>query len=215
MIKNRLVRLLTPTIVGLISYYIVYKLFPNESKRIDTFSEKNIRGGDNALYIKILDRIYNDNALKIGLIALFGTAGAMHFKDELVELLSNAQFLKLCNKEEKLINNPLCTLISKYELDKHTISIRKLILDNELDVESKIRLLTIKLGWIIRGEYAGKKRSLLIFLIGVIIAASLTGTGGLALMLEALYNLFKSGKLDEATYTYLKEYITYEDFNSN
>jgi hypothetical protein len=85
-------------------------------------------------------------------------------------------------------------------LDLHTKSMRSLIISNNLGREEKIALLKIKLDFIINGECAGKKRFLIMAILGAVISVAISGVGGLALILEALYRLFQEGKISKALY---------------
>ena len=78
----------------------------------------------------------------------------------------------------------------------HAKGIQSLILSHSLTQEQKINLLQIKLDFIINGECGGRTR----FLVMAILAAILTFTGGLALILEALLRLFQEGKISKSLY---------------
>ena len=46
----------------------------------------------------------------------------------------------------------------------------------------------------------GKTRFLVVAILGVVLAFTISGVGGLALILEALYRLFQEGKIGKALY---------------
>jgi len=111
----------------------------------------------------------------------------------------------LCYNEEILFNDPLCVLIRENNLACESDAINGILLDNNISYENKVRLVRIKLDWLIDGEYKGKKKMLITFLIGLIMCVAVSGTGGLAVMLDALYQLFKADKISDVTYRYLTE----------
>ena len=77
---------------------------------------------------------------------------------------------------------------------------REIIVSHTLSDEHKISLLKIKLDFIINGECAGKFRFLVMAIIAAILTFTISGVGGLALILEALYRLFQEGKISKAVY---------------
>ena len=84
-----------------------------------------------------------------------------------------------------------------------------------LTLNDKLNLLKIKLDFIINGECAGKKRFIVVTLLGLIITFSVSGVGGLALILEALYRLFQEGKISKAVYDALKNLLLSKDNTPN
>jgi len=99
----------------------------------------------------------------------------------------------------------VCDIIIEHELDLHTKPVRWLIAHNQLNSEEKISLLKIKLDFILNGECGGKRRFLVVTILGVVIAFSVSGVGGLSLILEALYRLFKEGKIKKALYYQIRK----------
>lgn len=63
-------------------------------------------------------------------------------------------------------------MVAEYELDRHTMSITRLIVDNTISTKDKIKLLTIKLEWILRGNFSGKKRAFVGVMVSIIIIAA-------------------------------------------
>lgn len=94
----------------------------------------------------------------------------------------------------------VCDIIEEHDLNLHAKSIKSLIVSNELTQEQKISLLKIKLDFIINGECAGKRRFLGMAIIGALLTFTMSGVGGLALILEALYRLFQEGKISKGLY---------------
>ena len=211
---NKLSKILFPSFIGLSTYFLINKFFPKS--KIDEMDEI-----DRSFLGTLLYQLSQDPALKIGLLALFGTATVMHFNQEIVELLSQADFLRLCknpknknlptiylsrNREDKTFQI-ICDIAQKYDLFEHldhSADLRELILNNKLTYHDKVNLLKIKLDFIINGEYFGKTRFVVVTLLGLIMAVSVSGVGGLALILEALYRLFQEGKISKAVYWAMK-----------
>jgi hypothetical protein len=198
-----------PAIVGISVYILVSKLFPEKVSDIN--SGKDLRSGDivrNHLIKKIVKKIMRDRALKIALISVFATAGFQYFNQEIETLLVDDVFNQICVKEVDGQLKIVCDIIKKHELNFHSKSIKELLVTSNLSKDDKINLLKIKLDFIINGECAGKKRFLIISIIATLIAVCVSGVGGLALFLEALYRLFQEGKISRALYEQILEYIT-------
>ena len=72
-----------------ITYLIVNKIFPEKIKSFDQDPMTSLRGGDGTtkIFSKIVKKIWTDRDLKIGLLALFGTAALQHFQVEIEALL--------------------------------------------------------------------------------------------------------------------------------
>jgi hypothetical protein len=80
---------------------------------------------------------------------------------------------------------------------------KSLIVSNNIGMEEKISLLKIKLNFIINGECAGKRKFLVAAILAAVITVTISGVGGLALILEALLQLFEEGKISKALYKQL------------
>jgi hypothetical protein len=192
-------KFLLPSIVGVSVYLVIHKLFPEKVKR-DPLTA--VRGGDDKikLFTKIFRAIMTDRALKIGIIATFGTAALTFFQDEIITLLADDVFTSICVRDTDGNLKILCDIIEEYELKSHTTQMKEVILSTNLSHEHKVSLLKIKLDFIINGECGGETRFLIMALIGVILTFTISGVGGLSLILEALYRLFKEGKISKAVY---------------
>lgn len=94
----------------------------------------------------------------------------------------------------------VCDIVQEHELNLHAKSIKSLIVSNDLTQEQKISLLKIKLDFIINRECMGKTQFLVVAILGALLAFTISGVGGLALILEALYRLFEEGKIGKALY---------------
>lgn len=195
-------RLLLPSILRVSAYLIVNKYFPEKIKNFDEDPTLSLRSDadETKILSKIFKQIMTDKAIKIGLLMVFGTAAVQFFQAEIEAILIDDVFNHVCVRDTEGNLKIVCNIIKEHELNLHTKSMREVIVSNNLNDEQKISLLKIKLDFIVNAECGGKAR----FLVMVIIAATLTftisGIGGLALMLEALYRLFKEGKISKAIY---------------
>jgi len=208
---NKLSKIFIPTIIGITVYIVVSKLFPEKVLEINPQNNDiRIRGGDivkNNLIKKIIQKIMQDRALKIAIISVFATAGVQCFNQEIEKLLVDDVFNQICEKQVNGKLKIVCDIIKEHELNLHTKSIRELIVSNNLSRNDKINLLKIKLDFIINGECPGKKRFLILSILAALIAACVSGVGGLALFLEALYRLLQEGKISRAVYDQLVEIV--------
>ena len=192
-------KVLLPSIVGVSVYIIINRLFPEKVKGF----EKGLRGGSGSninLVKEIVKKILKDKALKIALLSIFATAGIQHFQSEIETLLTDEVFKHICIRDVDGQLKVVCNIIQEHDLNLHAKSIKSLIVSNELTQEQKISLLKIKLDFIINGECGGKTRFLVVAIIGAVLTFTISGVGGLALILEALYRLFQEGRLGKALY---------------
>ena len=189
----------------MILYRFVDYVFSEKQKNNIDWDFKNLRGGSKLnLFNKLTEALMKDWALKFALIGLFATAGIRHFEKEILSLLTNNIFQKICNKN--LVDkdlNIVCNIIKEHDLYGQSDSLKTLIVNNNLSNEQKITLLKIKLDYIINGQFAGKKRFIIIIFLGTVLILTTSSVGGLALILEALYRLFKDGQLEEKLYVKL------------
>jgi hypothetical protein len=192
-------KLLLPSIVGVSVYLIVNKFFPEKIKSFDENPLTGLRGGS-GLTNKILKKILTDRALKIGLIALFGTTALKHFQAEIEALLIEDVFGHICVRDAEGNLKIVCEIVKDLNLNLHTKGMREVIVSKALSQEQKISLLKIKLDFIINGECAGKSRFLVMAILAAILTFTISGVSGLALILEALYRLFQEGKISKAVY---------------
>lgn len=206
--------ILVPSIVGITVYLLVSKFFPEKFEKLsDINPQKDFRGGDivnNKLIQvikKIVDKIWHDRALKIALISVFTVAGSQYYLKEIQELLVDDVFNEICVKEVNGQLKIVCDTIKEHELNLHSTSIKKLIISTSLSRNDKIKLLKIKLDFIINGECTGKRRFLIVAILAALITVCFSGVTGLAMFLEALYQLFQEGKISRALYKQLLEII--------
>lgn len=194
-------KILLPSIIGISVYIIINKFFPEEVEVLQRDPRKDLRGGGRTELAKLIaEKLLKDKALKLALLSVFATAGIQYFQSEIEALLIDDVFKHICvqnvNGELKVV----CEIIQEHDLNSHTKSLKSLILSNNLGREEKISLLKIKLDFIINGECAGKRRFLVMAIIAAVITVTVSGVGGLALILEALYRLFQEGKISKALY---------------
>jgi hypothetical protein len=194
-------KILLPTIVGIIVFIIINKFFPEEVEVFQRDPLKDSRGGGRIeLANRIAKKLLKNKGLKLALLSIFATAGIQHFQSEIEALLVDDVFKHLCGQKVDGELKVVCDIIQEHELDLHTKSMRSLIISNNLGQEEKISLLKIKLDFIINGECTGKKRFLVMAILGAVLTVTVSGVGGLALILEALYQLFQEGKISKALY---------------
>ena len=194
-------KLLLPSMVGVSVYIIVNKLFPEKVESFERDPLKDLRGGDKMkLAQQIAKNILKDKALKIAILSVFATAGIQHFQSEIEGLLIDDVFKHICIRDVDGDLKVVCEIIQEHDLNSHAKSIKSLIVSNDLNQEQKISLLKIKLDFIINGECGGKKRFLVMAIIGAVLTFTISGVGGLALILEALYRLFQEGRIGKTLY---------------
>jgi hypothetical protein len=196
----RFYRFLLPSIVGVTVYIIINKCFPEKMK---TKVERDLGGGDSgrsAIFKALFDKIMKDRALKVALLTVFFAAGAQHFQEEIESLLSHDIFKRICRRNVNGDLKLVCDIIDRNEFDVYSKPIRELLIANGLNHSDKVTLLKIKLDYIINGECYGKRRFLIMLLISALVTVTISGVSGLALFLEALYKLFKEGRISRALY---------------
>ena len=200
-------RIFLPSVVGISVYIAVSKLFPETVSEInlDTNSPKDLRGGSSEvakyrLLKAIMNKILRDRALKVAVFSVFATAGIQHFQSKIEALLLDEVFKHICSKDVDGQLRVVCDIVEDHGLNLHTRTIQELIVSKSISRDDKINLLKIKLDFIINGEFAGKKRFFIMIMIAALITVCISGVGGLALFLEALYRLFQEGKLSRALY---------------
>jgi hypothetical protein len=209
MASKKFLKTLFPIVASILAYLIVRKFFPEDLSN----QTNEIRGGDLTKltkftkFKKLIEMLNKNKALKAWLITLFVTAGASFFEDEIQNLLS-ADVLspiadKTKGKDQLTVDGKLkvvCDIIKKNNLDLHIKTVPELLVSQNISYDDKIQLLKIKLDFIINGEYTGKKRFLLVVIISIILTFYISGVAGLAILLEALYQLFREGKISKAVY---------------
>lgn len=195
----KLPKILLPTILAITAYIIVDRLFPEKAEN----PLQDLRGGgtDKLNFVKrIVKKILADRALKIGMLTLFASAGVQHFQTEVETLLVDEVFNEICLQKVDGQLKIVCDIVKEHELNLHAKSIKSLIIANDLTQDQKISLLKIKLDFIINGECRGKTRFWILASLGGVLIVTVSGVGGLALILEALYRLFEEGKIGKALY---------------
>ena len=177
--------------------------FPEKENSFEENPMEIPRGGNLVkltLTNQIVKNLLKDRALKIALFSLFTTIGVQHFQSEIEALLIDGIFKNVCSKDVEGELKVVCQIIEEHDLNSYAKSLQTLLVSNHLTNEQKINLLKIKLDYIINGECGGKTRFLVMIIIGTIMTFTLSGVGGLTLILEALYRLFQEGKISKALY---------------
>jgi hypothetical protein len=211
----KLPRMLVSTMIVIFVYITINKLFPEKKKLSDINSEKDLRGGDlvknslikNLINHEIVKKILNDRVLKAGLITAYFLYISYNFHDEIETLLGDTVFKRISGKKVDGTLKIVCDIINRHELNLHPKAMKILIINNDLSYEDKINLLKIKLDFIINGECAGKKRFLIVYIIATFAAVWISGPVGLGMFLDALYRLFKEGRISRALYDQIVEIV--------
>ena len=95
----------------------------------------------------------------------------------------------------------VCDIVKEHDLHLHTKTMREIIVSKNLSDDHKISLLKIKLDFIINVECRGKIRFLVRAILAAIRIFTISGVGGLVIILEALYRLFQERKISKVVYT--------------
>lgn len=194
-------KLLLPSIVGVSVYLIVNKFFPEKIKSFDEDPLTSLRAGDTKkIFSKIIKKFLTDKALKIAIIAVFSASFAQYFQGEIEALLVDDVFQHICVRDVEGDLKVVCDIVKEYDLHSHTKKMREIIVSGNISDEHKISLLKIKLDLIINGECGGKGRFFVMAILGATLAFTISGVGGLALILEAFYRLFQEGRISKALY---------------
>lgn len=196
-------KLLLSGIVGFSAYLIANKFSSEE--RIKSFDEDPLIGlrGDGGLtkiFPKIFKKVSRDRALKIGLLALFGTTAVLYFP-QIEALLIDDAFDYFCVSRDLEGNLKIgCGISEEPVLLLHTDEMRELISDDILFDRHKIFLLKTKIDIIANGECMERSRFLVMAIMVVILTFTISNVGGLALILESLRALLREKKISKALY---------------
>jgi hypothetical protein len=152
--KNVFERCLLYTFVGLSTYFFVKRFFPEKSK-YDSEYNLNVKGGDLNPPTGILRLILKDRAIKSSIIAIFATMIGTELQDELVSRLLKSSPAILAAREKELQLNPkVLRILESTELTE----MKELLLEKTLTKTDKLKLLKIKIKFILKG-LKGKKRT--------------------------------------------------------
>ena len=189
-------KFLLPSVVGISVYIIINQFF---TEKIQDDPSKNLTSDGESNLVK---KIFKNKALKIAILSAFATAGIQNFQSEIQVLMVDDVFNHICipdvdvNTEFYIARD----IVQKHQLNLYSKSIKSLIISDDLTQEEKISLLKIKFDFIINGECIGKTRFLVVAILGALLAFTISGLRGLFLILEALYRLFKEGKIAKGLY---------------
>ena len=203
---SNLSKILLPSLVGVFVYTLVDKFFPE--KNPTEFKTVKLE-----LIKALTKKLLKDRALKAAIMSIFATAAIQHFYAEIQALLTSELINKLVEHNSTIVTSEngdlkiFLGIAEDLDLPAHTKAMRELIVAGNLSEKQKIKLLKIKLDAIINGDCIGRKRFVLMMAVGLLFAVTLSGVGGLTLMLEALYELFREGKISEALYHQLRKLL--------
>jgi hypothetical protein len=183
-------------VVGIGTTLLSKRLFPEKKKELELSDSDIIRGGDNVIKIPLLTKLLTDRSLKIGLLAIFGTHMLIDYSDQLKQALMSQAMIEYAMRREGVCADRINRIATENELYKHSLVMRELLLDKNLTVLEKGQFLYYKIEAILRGKSPKRKRYILLALIG----CSLTGVGGLCIILEALRKLWEDGQISDALY---------------
>lgn len=157
--------------------------------------------------------IMNKRALKVAIFTVFASYSFDQFNKEIETLLVDDVYNKVCVKNVGVELKLVCDIIKEHEVDFYTKSMRSLIIANNILNTDKIHLLKIKLNFIINGECSGRKRFILLAIVSLVITLTISGIGGLALLLDALTELLNEGKISKALYNQIVKALKKRYFN--
>lgn len=218
MVINRsLSKLLFPSLVGIVVYLVVNKYFPDEIEtKNDEKDPKNslvdIRGRNehikSGLLKQLIERVMKDKAIKLGLVGVFGTAAWQNYGAAIEKVLLDSNFYNLATRDADGSLKIVCDKIEEYSLASSAESVRSLILEKKLTRGEKVKLLQVKFDSIINCEYVESREFLILLFFRTIVTLTLSGIGGLTLILEALYKLWQKGKISEKLYRQLIKLVS-------
>jgi hypothetical protein len=188
-------KIILPSIIDVSVYLIINKLFPEKVESFEKDSLKYLRNGDKmGLAKQIAEKILEDKVLKLAIMSVFATAGSQHFRSEIEALLIDDVFNHICIRDVDGNLKVVCDIIQEHDFNLHTKATKSLISSQDLNQEQKISLIKIKLDSIINVECAGKRRFLVMAVIGSVLTFTISGVGEFAMVLGVLYCLFRKEK---------------------
>ena len=116
----KLLSLLFPTLVGVITYFIVHKLFSKSKEDL----LKDFRGREGVIVevVKetLVQRLLKGGLLKVALISVFIIYIVTNFKNEIYTLLTDNFFKVLSKKKNQGQLKIVCDMVKEYKLDLHS-----------------------------------------------------------------------------------------------
>jgi len=131
-------KLFLPSLIRIIVSFIINKLFSERIENLEKDSIKKLIGGEKIRSVKrTTERLLKDSALKITNITVFSIAGMQHFQSEIEVLLVDDIFttLRVNNVGGKL--KIVCDIVQEYDLTSHVISIKSVMISNQLSKEHR------------------------------------------------------------------------------
>lgn len=207
------IRMFKTWLIGVITYWITKKLFP-EKKMVEPIflDPPNVlvpdtsppipRGGD---FKEIAKRLIQNRAFKFAMVAATTYFGYDMFQEEILALLSSKDLIKECSKAKPSIKIEICEIVDKLDLVGLKDNVRELVIKENLTTDQKITLLKIKLDAVINSEYPNKRVALIAILTAIMASLILVGPYGIMVFLAAIYQLWKEGRITTAVYKQMKK----------
>ena len=208
---NTLIRVIRTWLVGVVTYWICKKVFPEkklvEPIFLDPPISNNIppipRGGN--FLTETAKRLAQDRAFKSALLTATAYFGYDMFKEEILALLSSEDMIKECLKKNGRVRVEICEIVEELDLVGLKENVRELLIKENLTRDQKITLLKIKLDAVFNAEYPNKKLALLAILTAIMASIILVGPYGIMIFLAAIYQLWKEGKISTAVYKQMRK----------
>jgi hypothetical protein len=180
--------------------------FPEKKEGASHNGDPAIRGkgGDEVVKLPLLKRITRNKSLKVGMVVIFIASMVGTYNKELVKVLSESDVIELAKSGNGRCARVISKFIEENKISQTPESIRNLAVADRLGFDEKAELLKIKIEYILKNNFPGKRKYIILLLFGVVITCAVTSAGGLALILDALRKLFEKGKISEALYEELK-----------
>ena len=208
-INPAFIRVIKTSFVGVVTYHICKKLFPEKKLVEPIFLDSPVsnsiepipRGGN--FFKRTAKRLIEDRAFKLAMAAATTYFGYDMFKGEILALLSSEDLIKECLKENGKVNPEICKIIEELDLVGLKQNVRELLIQENLTQDQKITLLKIKLDAVFNAEYPNKKLASLAILTAIMASIMIVGPYGIMIFLSTIYQLWKEGKISTAVYSKL------------
>ena len=205
------IRVIRTWLVGVVTYWICKKVFPEkklvEPIFLDSPISDNItpipRGG--SFLKETAKRLIQDRAFKLAMLAATTYFGYDMFREEILALLSSEDMIKECFKKDGRVRIEICEIVEELDLVGLKENVKQLLIKENLTRDQKITLLKIKLDAVFNAEYPNKKLALLAILTAIMASIILVGPYGIMIFLAAIYQLWKEGKISTAVYKQMRK----------
>lgn len=210
-INPTFIRVIKTWLVGVVTYWICKKLFPEkklvEPIFLDAPVSDNIQPiprGVNFLK-ETSKRLIEDSAFKLAMVAATAYFGYDMFKAEILALLSSEDLIQECLKKDGRVRIEICEIVEELDLVGLKENVQELLIKENLTRDQKITLLKIKLDAVFNAEYPNKKLALLAILTAIMASIIIVGPYGIMIFLAAIYQLWKEGKISTAVYKQMRK----------